>query len=203
MTSTAEATLEKDVDLGGVKVYRWGRLIISPGLTDKMLCQLYLAWEAEGTLPVIFHQKGGVPSLLDFMLEYLDPKQATLGCWRQNEAGTWELVGCMWVNHFFEIGAGFRRADVGMGFLREHTVGAQAVRFAQLGIEWSFDHLDVEVLGGMTPANNRAAVIFSRKLGFDVCGPIPAAVSWKGELAEGYLSTMTKQRWAEVRPWKE
>ncbi len=194
-------TLDKHCDLGeGLVGYRWGNLIVAPGIPDRMLAHHYERFEREGLLPLIFHE--GQQSLFGFLKEYLNPNTYTLGAYVVTDSG-WAAAGMGWINRLAPVGDRFVQADVGHAFFREHWHGNRAVRCAQMMIEWGWDNLQIDVLRGVTPAANRAAVIFAHKLKFQVVGPVEAGCDWQGQLAPAHISTMSRQMWAGRRPWKE
>jgi hypothetical protein len=193
------STCEQLVKENGV--YRWGRLIVQNGLTEQMLVYAYLRFQQDKLLPIIFYE--GIPEVEEFLRIYTDPASCTLGCFEVVESTeTANLAGLCFINDRVKMGPNHARINVGEAFFRGHGVDVP-VRFGQMCLEWIWDNIAVDAVGGVTPAPNRAALLFSRKLGFTVVGPLPGGTVWNGELCDVYLSSMTKQMWQQLRPWKE
>jgi RimJ/RimL family protein N-acetyltransferase len=198
--ATIAAALDKRFELEeGVLAYKWDDLVVTWGLPDRLLALMYERFAREGILELVYHE--GPKSLMGFLKDSLDPKTYTLGAFVL-EDGRPEIAGLGWLNHFTPVGQ-FLRADVGHAFFREHWKGNRAKRLASMMLEWFWDNVQVDAVGGITPAENRAAVIFAAKLGFHLAGPFPAGCDWHGRLAPAYLSTLTREMWAAKRPWKE
>lgn len=180
--------------------YFCGDLKIERVQNDELLAYFYSKIKQEGRLDAVYPD--GAITLLDFIVRYLQPDRVTLGVFLRKEDQAL-LVGLGWVNSIVQMGPDHARADLGMAFLRESESQDNRLMAAQMMIQWAFDHLDIDVVCGMTPAPNRAAVWFSQTLGFQVIGPLDGHTVWKGELAAVYLSSMTKSRWESLNPWKE
>ncbi len=180
--------------------YRDGDQIVEHGMSDSLLAAAYLRFQRDELLPVLFYENP--MTLLEFLGFYLKPQTYTLGCYRVPAGGgTLELCGMLWINDRIQMGKKHARANVGMGFFRGSGGITSLVNFANIGIEWAFDNLKIDSLFGITPAKNRAAVIFGQKLGFEQFGPIPNGTVWNDELCDTYLSSMPIATWNEIRPW--
>jgi hypothetical protein len=172
---------------------------------DEVLAFAYSRFKREGLLPILFYEHQY--TLLQFVAKYIDNNTSTLACFQKvwnplkQDEFDFLLCGIGWINDLTNMGPDFKRANCGMAFFRGFSKPNFLVRFAHMMIEWAFDHLDIDALHGITPAKNRAAVLFSKKCGFQVVGPLEAGTVWNGELCDVYMSAMTIKRWVEVRPW--
>lgn len=182
--------------------YECGNLVMARCQDDEVLAYAYSRFKREGILDILFYEQNY--SLIQFVQKYLEENTATLACFSKDPLGNLNLVGIGWINEFFKM-RDFLRCNAGMGFFRRKD-GEQPQNLVMLGqmmVEWAFDHLNIDAMHGVTPAGNRAAVAWSKKVGFLVSGPVEGGTVWKGELADVWMSSMTKARWAEKRPWKE
>ena len=162
-----------------------GDLTVTPILTDILLAKAYIRMLEEGLLDTVFYQK--TPTITEFMLEYLTQgKIVTLGCFRGSE-----FCGLGWVMAPVSMD-GFTRAETGMCFFRGEK---QAVKFGRMMLRSFFTRYSIDVIFGTTPAPNRAALIYARRLGFHMTGPVPGLCSWKNQLSDGWISTMTRKQW--------
>lgn len=197
-TATLTETLEKLAS-----GYRWGDHVIQRCQSDELLAYAYSRFKRDNLLDVLYYENP--ITMLQFVMKYLEPDTNALACFRMNNQGDLSLTGLGWLNEYTKMGPDHARASCGMGFFRRVKGEAplDLVRFGQMMAEWAFDHLCIDNLCGATPAKNPAAVRFSKKVGFHVIGPFLGGTVWQGELCDVYLSSMPKDRWEKIRPWKE
>lgn len=181
-----------------VNGYKCGNWAIQRGLSDEQLAFLYARFKSDKTLDLLFYEHS--MSLKEWIDTYLDPQHCTLGCFKADATGKWDLYGLGWINEVVRLGGKYLRGNIGQGFVRH---AESPLRFGQMMLAWAFEQLNLDLLMGVTPAANRAACIFPRKLGFTMSGPVPCGTVWRGELAEVWISTMTKEQWQTVSPWRE
>lgn len=181
--------------------YHWGEQVVSRCCNDELLAYTYMRFKNEKLLDILFYEREY--SLLEFVKKYMEDSTSTLACmiWPNGKSEDAQLAGIGWINEFTKLGLNHARANCGMAFFRGFSEPDILVRFAQIMIEWAFDILAIDALHGVTPAPNRAAVMFSRKCGFQVVGPLEAGTTWRGKLCPIYLSGMAKTRWKLIRPW--
>lgn len=183
--------------------YHWGEQVVSRCANDELLAFAYMRFKQEGLLPILFYEKDY--TLIEFVQKYMEPATSTLACmiFPGGKADEPKLAGIGWINDLTRMGLNHARANCGMAFFRGFSEPDILVRFAQIMIEWAFDILAIDALHGVTPAPNRAAVLFSRKCGFQQVGPLEAGTVWQGKLCDVYLSSMSKERWKMMRPWSK
>ena len=182
---------------------RYGNQAVTPNISDEGLMQAFIRFRAEGLLPWFFPERTDV-GIYEFLTTFRNPTSNTLGAFHQDEeeGSRWILDGILWTKQIVLIGGGHSVADVGQAFYRGQSDLDFYVRYAHLGIEWCLQKLHVSTVTGNTPDKNRAAVLFARKCGFEVVGPVGGTACWEGELCGTYLSAMTKSRWEFIRPWR-
>lgn len=169
-----------------------GDLMITPLVNESTLALAYLNFERDGSLEKIFHEKpAGLRWFLDsFSKDTID----VLACSKLDEGGTPRLCGLGWINRFDNLTTHLK-VDVGHGFFREYQKHGWPQVWCQLCLEYVFSRLNADVAYGVTPEPNRAAVIFARRLGFEMHGPLPMFTSWEGRPCAAYVETMTKEQW--------
>lgn len=188
----------KKTDVG----YDWGDQFVARCFNDEAMAYMYSRFKREQLLDILFYEKSY--TLLEFLNYYLHKDTSTLACFQKKKQGDeLEICGMGWLNDVTELGPNHARATCGMAFFRGFAEPDYLVRFAQMMIEWAFDHLPIDALHGFTPAKNVPAVRFSKKIGFQVLGPLEGYTVWQGELADVYISSMTKSRWDSVSPWRK
>jgi hypothetical protein len=177
-------------------VYKCGDIIVAPSPKDTALAFVYMTWEKEGLLPVIFHERP--VSLTEFLNVYGAPSQITLAAYR--EGNPIEILGLGWVLDLvrMEGQAPFLKANIGLGFLRGvniHDTGSAG----RMMLEWMFQELDVNVLTGITPMPNRAICLFTKRIGFEVIGVAKDSTLWQGEPCDSQIAYLSRKRWEEVK----
>lgn len=180
--------------------YKCGDQFVSRCQSDELLAYAYTRFKKEGLLDLLFYENNF--TLLQFVMKYMENNTSTLACFQQ-VGDTINLCGFGWINEHTKLGPDHARANCGMAFFRGYASPEFLVRFAHMMIEWAFDHLCIDALHGVTPAKNRAAIMFSRKCGFQVVGPLESATVWQGELCDVFMSAMSANRWMATRPWKD
>lgn len=178
-----------------------GQLILTPYPTENVLARVYLKLEEQGLLDIVFHE--GRPVLSWFIERF--SKEPTLTCWHKRPSieGYPEvclLGGMTWFNARTKIGGTEHiKAETGLFFFRKLQVHGWPSIWAHMSTEWAFEHLGIDTIFGVTPATNRAAVRFIRRLGWNLYGPVPGFTSYDEKPCEAWFSCMTKLRWTEMR----
>lgn len=174
--------------------YRQGNLLVLPiqgPQADLYLAKAYMQFLADKTFESIFYERP--LSLSEFLNWTLNPKTLILGAFTGFGADA-RFCGIAWVNQPVDMGGDLKKSEIGMGFFR-HLGGDQALAFGRLMLRWVFEKLDLAVLFGTTPKQNRAAIQYSKKLGFSgVC--IPHYTTWRGRMTDVWISYMTAEAWA-------
>jgi len=186
--------VENPATLGDSGIVRNGNLVVTPCVTDLLLARAYLNYQKEGTLPVIFYQRE--PTISDFIKAHMEVgTRITLGCFRvDEETKKVEHCGLGWVSDAVRMNS-FTKAEIGIGMFR--CAGKDNLAFGKMMLQSFFSKYAIDVLFGTTPEPNRLALRYSRKLGFDLAGPIPDYCSWRGALTDGWISHMSKSQWLE------
>jgi hypothetical protein len=169
-------------------VYSCGDLKIAPMPSEDDLGKIYYRLKSDGTYDSVFYEYD--LSLSQFLRVFTDASRAPLGCYGP------DISGLCWLNRQEILRGGYRRAEVAMGFYRGQSI-ERLETFGKMAIEWAFDKLELNVILGVTPAANRAALLFSRRLGFDVVGPVRGATVWNGEACDVYISSMAREKLAQ------
>lgn len=175
------------------KVYVSGDLVVSSEMDEEALAWAWLQFKRDGTLKTIYYE--GQPGLRMF----LDTYQSThaLGCYYVKD-GKAEMRGMGWITPY-PMGAGSHtKAEVGMGFFRK-VRPEETLRFGWMMIEWAFSELNLATIIGTTPTRNKAAERYTRRLGFDLYGPLPHFCTWEGELSDCWIDVMTSPCWGFIR----
>jgi hypothetical protein len=181
-------------------VYQWDDLYLSPDPPEDILIELYVKWKSSGVLDLLWY---GEPVSVQFFLNWFSrPGTNTLGCYWKPEGKPHVVSGLCWINSTSQIGQ-FKRAEVGMGFLR-HEPPSRLIRYGQMCCEWGFEHRGLECILGTTPIRNRVAAAYGKRIGFKVSGEVEGMCIWAGQLESVVIQSLAKERWmAGVSPFVE
>jgi|SRR5579872_207376 len=160
----------------------YGTLIVTPGLTADWLARAYFQMRAEGILPVVFFNEE--PDIASFLRWFTRPEAVVCGCFRDSV-----LRGLGWVSAQEKMG-NYRKAEVGMAFFRNR--GPDALAFARMMLTLVFERYPIDFMYGTTPASNKLAIRFARKLGFTITGPLPNYCLWKDLPCGAYISSLSR-----------
>lgn len=199
-TPPSAPVIGQRLEKGHNKVYRCGDLVVAPNPPEKTLGHAYMRFDVDGLLPVIHYEAGpDGPGLLWFLENYT--KVTTLAGMVHTK-GREEVSGLGWVSAMGLYANGeYRKAEVGVGYFRA-TPPSHTFLLTQMMLEWIFTELDLDLVLALSPAPNRAAIRFIRRLGFELFGPIPDSVGWMGKPAASYQAALTRKRWHEMEVFK-
>ena len=88
-----------------------------------------------------------------------------------------------------------RRAVGNFLLFRDYWNHKDSDEIAQVILKHWFVEVQLDVIVGVTPKANRAAVQFIHRAGFTSIGEIPLFTSYKGSLSPGVVSTQTFKEW--------
>lgn len=171
---------------------------VKTDISDELAAVAYLTMQHQELLPVIFYE--GVPGLKWFLQWFAAVDAQIFGCFATPAGGGGDpvLAGLGWFIGIKELN-GVRRADIGMVFFREWQIENLPAEWCQEMIDFGFHRLGLDAIYGATPELNRAACMFSVRMGFHQAGPIPMACSWKGKACGLIMSTMTRDMWSQEK----
>jgi len=167
------------------------RLVLAPVDNQELLAKLWLRWKQEQLLEIIFHE--GVPPLNYFLSEWTSSERATLGCFKDFPDGAAELHGLCWISQTFVMLGKFRKAEIGMAFVRGSKPG-EVIEWVRQAMRYAFEVRHLDSIFGCTPEPNRAAVLLGRKAGFHQV-VIEEYTCFEGRLCAAVLQFMTKTEW--------
>lgn len=173
------------------------QLTVSTRIGDDLAAVAYLTLKQQGLLRVVFYE--GEPSLKWFLEWFQTNDSVILGCFATALGSTTPvLAGLGWLTSICERN-GVKRSEIGMVFFREWQHGSLPAEWCDQMIDFSFEQLGMSAIYGTTPEANRAAVKFSKQMGFDQFGPIPYGCTWKGKPCGTIQSVMTRAMWESGR----
>lgn len=150
----------------------------------------------EDTISTVFYQ--AVPRISAFLADFLTAgRRVTLGCFREREGQSPELCGLGWVFESVTMDK-YVKCETGMVFFKRQSDPRDNLKFGQMMLRMFFERYPVDVIFGVTPAPNKLALRYAKKLGFGLTEPVPYYCSYHGELVPGVISYMSKEDWAHL-----
>jgi RimJ/RimL family protein N-acetyltransferase len=167
---------------------RWLR----PKEDDEIFAIAYMKMKQEKTLQLLFWEES--PSLRAFLDWCSQPNSIVAGVF--TDGPTLELAG-IGALHSINMRGGKKRADTSEIFWRKYWITQHTLEMGKMLLNFAFEDAEMEILYGITPEPNRAAVDFMVRCGFDRFGPVPGLCSWHGRSCPGWLSVMSREKWLQ------
>ncbi len=184
-------------ETGLPEILESGDLAVTVVTTETHLAIAWLEMQAEGVIPVVFHQR--VPTMREFLNDAMTAgNRITLSCFRNIPGKPPEFCGLGWVYGAVDM-SGFKRAETGMWFSRRQTRKTDNLKFGAMCFDIFFKHYAIDALFGTTPEPNTLALRYARRLGMQLIGPIPDLCTWEHRLVPGWISHVNRLDWLARR----
>jgi|SRR5579872_1743823 len=174
------------------------QLFLRNSVEDDVLAEFYLRMKDERLLHWLYYQT--VPTLGEFLSSHRRTDLVYLAGYASKilDCSEPELCGMCWAESIQRL-PGLSKAQVGMAYFREYQRDDTALELARMSVDFAFDTVRLDVLLGTTPVKNRAACIFTERVGFQRIGIAPDYVSFWGERSAAVLSVLTKDHWGKIQ----
>lgn len=163
-----------------------GSEIFLPGLWKRM--------HDDGTFAMFFHE-GPEMNFVQFgaFLTHSDELvQLIVG--HDAEGNAKEHAGILVLRNIF-ISDQVKRAVGNFLFFREYWDRHDTQQLGQAVLDHWFGTMSFDVIAGVTPRTNRAAISFIKRLGFQMIGDVPNFTVYDGKPSASATSFMTKAMW--------
>jgi RimJ/RimL family protein N-acetyltransferase len=163
-----------------------GSEVFLPGLWKRM--------HDDGTFGMFFHE-GPDMSFVQFgaFLTRTDERvQLVIG--HDSEGTAREHAGMVVLQHILYTDA-VKRAVGNFLFFHEYWNRHDTMDLGRAVLDHWFGTMGFDVIAGVTPRANRAAITFIKRLGFQVVGDVPSFTLYDGKPCASATSFMTKQTW--------
>jgi RimJ/RimL family protein N-acetyltransferase len=179
--------------------FKRGNLLLAPydattGLVrEEALISLYKRLKAEELWDIVFHEDSGL-TLLKFM-NFFSTGNALLQVLTlvDDNGIIVDAVGMSWVADIIVCGNILTKGVGSFLFFKDYQKPMYTDQFSEMILEYWFDVLGLNLVVGVTPEPNRAALIYVKRAGFKEAGRIPGYTTFKGEVVTGVITSMTKQ----------
>ncbi len=170
-----------------------GLEIFLPGMWKRM--------HDDGTFGMFFHE-GPEMSFVQFgaiLASPADKVQLIIGHDANGDAK--EHAGMVILNHVF-VNDQVKRAVGNFMFFREYWHRHDSMELGRAVMDHWFLTMGFDVIAGLTPRANRAAIQFIKRLGFQVVGDVPGFTTYEGKPSASVTSFMTREMWTKKREEK-
>jgi len=170
-----------------------GLEIFLPGMWKRM--------HDDGTFGMFFHE-GPEMSFVQFgaiLASPADKVQLIIGHDANGDAK--EHAGMVILNHVF-VNDQVKRAVGNFMFFREYWHRHDSMELGRAVMDHWFLTMGFDVIAGLTPRANRAAIQFIKRLGFQVVGDVPNFTVYEGKPSASVTSFMTREMWTKKREEK-
>ncbi len=172
--------------------------LFKPGFLGELYFKLrgerYSKRDGTGILEMLFC--GMTDLSYDAIVSYLASRAiVVLGVWQDEK--NFKVAGLAFPT--IMIGAGEQRACfAGYGFLREFWGSEEQEVLAALGLSVLFSELNLLSIHGIRYSGNAQTARFMQRFGFRDVGTVPHYMLRRGELVDGVVSTLRRERFEEV-----
>jgi hypothetical protein len=167
-----------------------GAEIFLPGLWKRM--------HDDGTFAMFFHE-GPEMTFVQFggvLTSPLDRVQLIIG--HDAEGTAKEHAGLLMLNHVL-VNDVVKRAVGNFMFFREYWHRHDSLEIGRAVLDHWFLNMGFDVIAGITPRANRAAIAFIKRLGFHIIGDVPEFTMYEGKRCASATSFMTREFWLKRR----
>lgn len=165
-----------------------GMEVFLPGLWRRM--------HEDGTFPMFFHE-GPEMNFLQFgalIASLSSDRRVQLIVGSDKDGNMREHAGLVILEHIF-VHEKVKRAVGNFLFFHEYWHRHDSLELGYAVMNHWFLTMGFDVIGGLTPRANRAALQFIKRLGFQIVGDIPNFTIYDGKPSASATSFLTKEMW--------
>lgn len=184
--------------------FQRGNLLLMPydprvqgPINEETLISIYKRLKAEDLWDLVFHEDSGV-TVLKFMNFFSSGSALLQVLAITNGEGYIEPVGMSWISDITTCSGILTRGVGSFLFFREFQKPMYTDQFSEMILEYWFECLGLDVILGVTPEPNRAALIYVKRAGFREVGRLPSYTTFNNEVVTGVVTSMTKQEYRQL-----
>jgi hypothetical protein len=180
-----------------------GNLLLMPydprvgNIPEEALISLYKRLKAEGLWEIVFHEDSGL-SLLKFM-NFFSGGNGLLQILALTDSKDFlEPVGMSWIGDITTCAGILTRGIGSFVFFKDYQKPMYTDQFSEMILEYWFEVLGMNVVLGVTPEPNRAALIYVKRAGMKEVGRLPNYTTFQGEVVTGVVTSLTKEEYRQL-----
>jgi RimJ/RimL family protein N-acetyltransferase len=171
-------------------------IVVRGDIGQSLMAVAYLRMENDGLLDTVFFQH--IPTLKEFIGWLESPTNRYLGCFLRRESGEPVLAGIGWLWNLRGMPGG-RLADCGICTFREFWHDHLPEKMTAQLLDYSFWVEKLDILYGLSLAENRAVLIHAKRMGMTLLPRLPKFASHHGQPADCVMSFISKEDWLKRR----
>lgn len=162
--------------------------------TEVFLPGLWKRMHDDGTFKMFFHE-GPDMTFWQFVAALsLPTERVQIVVGHDTDGTAKEHAGLLLLNHLCLTGK-VKRAVGNFLFFREYWNRHDTADLARAVFNHWYGVMDFDVIVGITPRQNKAAIQFIKRIGFQIVGDVPMFTSYEGEPSASAISYMTRAQW--------
>lgn len=164
---------------------------------EDALVGLYKRLKSEDLWDIVFHEDSGI-TLLKFMNFFSEGKALLQVLAISDGKNIVDIAGMAWIGDITRCGGILTRGVGAFVFFKDYQKPMYTDQFGEMILDYWFGPLGLDVVVGVSPESNRAALIYAKRSGFKEVGRLPNYTTFKGEVVTGVVTSMTKQEYLQL-----
>lgn len=165
---------------------------------EDVLVDIYKRLKNENLYEIIFHDNPQMT--FNQFISFFSSELVSLSffCVLENEVEY--PAGMCWLTDFANIDNRGKRANGSFVFFKDFQKPNYTNDFGKMALDFWFHELGVSVISGLTPSDNRSAMIYIKRLGFIESGRIPNYTILNGNICDGVITYLERSAFEKRYP---
>ncbi len=164
---------------------------------EEALMLLYNRLKEQDLWDTVFHESPGM-SLLEFMNFFSNGNCLLQILCIVDGSTIVDIAGMSWIADITVCQNILTRAVGSFLFFQEYQKPMYTDPFSEMILGYWFEVLKMDLVVGVTPEPNRAALIYVKRAGLKEVGRLPNYTTYKGAIVTGVVTSMTKQEYQQL-----
>jgi RimJ/RimL family protein N-acetyltransferase len=157
---------------------------------EDVLVDIYNKLRDEDLYSVVFHDNP--KQTLNQFISFFSSPLVALSFFVYLDNGIEVPAGMCWLTDIVSSDNVIKKAQGSFVFFKEFQSPRYTTPFREIGLDFWFNRLNVDIVTGLTPSDNRPALIFNKRAGFKEIGRIPNFTLLFGKPCHGVVTYLDK-----------
>jgi RimJ/RimL family protein N-acetyltransferase len=157
---------------------------------EDVLVDMYHKLKEEDLYSVVFHDYP--KQTLNQFINFFSSPLVALSFFVYVVDGVERPAGMCWLTDVVSSGGTIKKAQGSFVFFNGFQSPKYTSTFRDMGLDFWFNRLDVDIVTGMTPSTNRLALVFNKRAGFREIGRIPDFTMLSGQKCDGVITYLDR-----------
>lgn len=169
-----------------------------PGAVDfkeDTLVGIYHQLKQEGLYETVFHENPKMT--LNEFIRFFSSSAASLAFFCVIQDGIEVPAGMCWLTDLVRVDGMFVKGQGSFVFFKEFQKPMYTNALGRIALDFWFNKMELGIVVGITPSNNRAALLYAKRIGFTENGRIPMYTSLHGNICDGVITSMRREDYKE------